>query len=206
MGIFGRNEQAVLSPQNPPLGIFPQYCVQGPTILILKEKVWSWSGDDFAVKDDKGVPVVIIKGKAMSWRDRKIVSDTSGKELFHITNKLISLRKTILGTDQSENRELFKVVKKISFGAKIIATFTDAQSGKPVELYLRGDFWGGSADISIGDGGPVIAQISRDLWKMREIFSDKQTYYVTVAPGVDLALISALCVSFDECMNENNGS
>lgn len=43
-----------------------------------------------------------------------VVSDTSGKELFHITNKLISLRKTILGTDQSENRELFKVVKKIS--------------------------------------------------------------------------------------------
>jgi hypothetical protein len=27
--------------------------------------------DDFAVKDDKGVPVVIVKGKAMSWRDRK---------------------------------------------------------------------------------------------------------------------------------------
>lgn len=33
-----------------------------------------------------------------------------------------------------------------------------------------------------------------------------EQYFVTVAPGVDLALIAALCVSFDECMNENNGS
>lgn len=43
-----------------------------------------------------------------------VVSDSSGNELFHITNKLISFRKTILGTDQAENKELFKVVKKIS--------------------------------------------------------------------------------------------
>jgi uncharacterized protein YxjI len=42
------------------------------------------------------------------------VSDSSGNELFHITDKLISFRKTIIGTDQAENKELFKVVKKIS--------------------------------------------------------------------------------------------
>jgi hypothetical protein len=44
MGIFMKNQQAVLTPQNPPIGIFPQYCVAGPTTLVLKEKVWSWSG------------------------------------------------------------------------------------------------------------------------------------------------------------------
>jgi hypothetical protein len=59
-------------------------------------------------------------------------------------------------------------------GAKIVATLTDA-SGKQVELMLRGDFWGGSADIAVGDGGPVIAQISRNVMTMRELVWDQQT-------------------------------
>lgn len=46
--------------------------------------------------------------------DNTVVSDTAGKELFHITNKLIAFRKTILGTDQAEDKQLFKVVKKMS--------------------------------------------------------------------------------------------
>jgi uncharacterized protein YxjI len=37
----------------------------------------------------------------------------------------------------------------------------------------------------------------------REVFFDQQTYAVMVAPGVDLALIAALCVCFDEKNNEN---
>ena len=42
------------------------------------------------------------------------MTDPQGNELFHITNKLVSFRKTILGTDKAEDRQLFKVVKKIS--------------------------------------------------------------------------------------------
>ena len=44
MGLFAPNKQTVLTPQNPPLGIFPQFYAQQPTTLVLKEKVWSWSG------------------------------------------------------------------------------------------------------------------------------------------------------------------
>lgn len=46
---------------------------------------------------------------------------------------------------------------------------------------LRGDFWGGSADITIGDGGPAVAQIARNVFNMREVFHDKQT--VSFEPG-----------------------
>jgi hypothetical protein len=53
------------------------------------------------------------------------------------------------------------------------ASFKNHSTGQEVTLELRGDMWGGSADIAI-QGRPV-AQINRRLVNMREIFSDKQT-------------------------------
>lgn len=58
-------------------------------------------------------------------------------------------------------------------GTKMLAEFTNASSGHPVVLELRGDFWGGSGDIA-WDGRPV-AQITRDLMNAREIFTNNQT-------------------------------
>lgn len=47
-----------------------------------------------------------------------------------------------------------------------------------------------------------MAQISRKMFNMREIFGGQQTYYVTVAAGVDLAMMAAICVCLDEKENE----
>jgi len=48
----------------------------------------------------------------------------------------------------------------------------------------------------------VIASINRKIMNMREMFGGSQTYFVTVAPGVDLSMISAICVCLDEKENE----
>lgn len=53
------------------------------------------------------------------------------------------------------------------------ANFVNAADNKQYALDLRGDFWGGSADIAL-NGRPV-AQISRKLMNMREMFTDSQT-------------------------------
>lgn len=34
----------VLAPQNPPLGVFHQFCVEGPVTIMIKESIMSWSG------------------------------------------------------------------------------------------------------------------------------------------------------------------
>lgn len=47
-----------------------------------------------------------------------------------------------------------------------------------------------------------MATIGRSYFNMREIFGGQQTYYVTVAAGVDLSLIAAICVCLDEKENE----
>jgi formylmethanofuran dehydrogenase subunit D len=56
---------------SPQLGIFPQFCAQQQMTLVMKEKVFSFSGDDFAVKDQFGNVVIRCQGKALSWSDKK---------------------------------------------------------------------------------------------------------------------------------------
>lgn len=48
----------------------------------------------------------------------------------------------------------------------------------------------------------VVARIDRKLLSGKGLFFGRQTYAVTVAPGVDMALIAALCICLDEKNNE----
>ena len=82
----------------------------------------------------------------------------------------------------------------------MVATFTNASTKAPVELIIKGDWFDRSAKITMGD--VVVATIGRSYFNMREVFGGQQTYYVTVAPGVDLAMMAAICVCLDEKENE----
>lgn len=76
----------------------------------------------------------------------------------------------------------------------------NASTKQNVELLIKGDWFDRSASITMGS--IVVAQISRSYFNMREIFGGQQTYYVTVAAGVDLAMLAAICVCLDERENE----
>lgn len=82
----------------------------------------------------------------------------------------------------------------------MIATFQNASNNAPIELLIKGDWLDRSATITMGN--VVVAQISRSYFNMREVLGGQQTYYVTVAPRVDLALMAAICVCLDEKENE----
>lgn len=72
MGLFTASAPAVLQPVHPPLGIHPAYTSHPqPVTLVLKERVFSFSGDDFGITDTNGQVVVRCKGKVLSFTDRK---------------------------------------------------------------------------------------------------------------------------------------
>lgn len=72
MGLFTPPAPVALSPIHPAVAVFPAFIAQGPTTLVLREKVFSLTGDDFSVKDAAtGNTVVRCKGKVLSFRDRK---------------------------------------------------------------------------------------------------------------------------------------
>jgi len=192
--------QAQLAPLNPALGVNPAYCVPKQTVLVMKEKVWSLSGDTFHIVDEHGHEVVQCRGQAFSLSDRKEFADSSGRPLFSLRTRHFSLHKSFYAEDAS-GRTLFEVKGKFSIGtSKMIATFTNASNNQPIELLIKGDWLDRSATITLGNS--VVATIGRSYFNMREIFGGQQTYYVTVAPGVDLAMMAAICVCLDEKENE----
>lgn len=69
-------------------------------------------------------------------------------------------------------------------------------------LTMEGNWRDTRADITSATG-QVVASISRSLWNAREMLGGKQTYTVTIAPSVDMALVVALCVCLDEERNEH---
>ena len=89
-------------------------------------------------------------------------------------------------------------------GSKTTATFTNPQTGQPQTLLMRGRFMDTTCEIVHQESGAVAALIKRKVFNMREVFG-QQTYHVTVAPGVDMALIAALCICMDE-KRESGGS
>lgn len=44
------------------------------------------------------------------------------------------------------------------------------------------------------------------MWTVERGTRADAQYFVTCAPGVDLSLMAAMCICFDEAKNENNNS
>lgn len=91
----------------------------------------------------------------------------------------------------------------IVVGSKATATFTSA-GGKEETLVVKGNWRDSTADIVDEARNVVVAQIHRkSMFKSFSTWAfDQNTYGLSVAPGVDFALMAALCIAFDELNNE----
>jgi uncharacterized protein YxjI len=74
-----------------------------------------------------------------------------------------------------------------------------------VTLAMKGSWLDTSADIVDQASGATVARINRKLFNAREAIMGHQTYHVTVAPGVDISLIAAMCICLDAKQNEGQG-
>jgi uncharacterized protein YxjI len=105
--------QINLAPISPPLGIHAAYCVPKQTVLAMKEKVWSLSGDTFHIVDENGQEVVQCRGQAFSLSDRKEFADRAGNPLFSLRTKLLSIHKSFYA-EAPGGEVLFEVKGKFS--------------------------------------------------------------------------------------------
>jgi len=186
-----------LAPVHPPLGINASYCVPKQTTLTMKEKVWTLAQDSFHITDQNNQQVLQCKAKTISLSARKEFTDNSGRPLFTLRKKVLSIHTTFYA-EAPDEKVLFECKSQWSFGkAKLNATFVNlASDNREIELHIRGSWFDRKANILLDD--VVVASISRSFFNARQIFADQDTYYVSVAPGVDLSLIAALCVCLDE--------
>jgi len=184
------------------IGVFPQYIAQQSETLILKEKVLSLSGDSFSIKTIDGRALFQVKGNAFSLSGRKAVSDMAGNVLFELRKKHIAIHSTYYAEDAS-GKQFFQVASKFKLlGSKAIGTFTSAASGKAESLLMSGNFFDTTANIVDESTGKSVARVDRSFLNARELLGGQQTYVVTIAPGVDMAIVIAMCIALDEMRND----
>jgi uncharacterized protein YxjI len=193
---------ASLAPAPQPIGVFSQFLAAGPETLVLKEKVLSLSGDSFSIKLANGTPVLQVEGKVMSLTGRKKMFDMQGNHLCSIVKEHFHLHSTYV-VESAKGDKIMEVKSSFKLlGSKATATFTSS-NGKQEILTMRGNFFDSRADIlDEAQGGFVVARIDRKILSGKDIFFGQQTYGVQIAPGVDMALIAALCICLDEKNNE----
>eukprot|EP00892_Ulva_mutabilis_P010397 jgi/Ulvmu1/772/UM010_0146.1 len=183
----------------------PRFCVPHEVQLRLKERV-SWSGDDFDIRQiPSRQPWFVIKGKAFSFRDQKVLHDVHGHAVATMRHPVFHgfhPRMEVQGPGYS-----FEVVKKLKFiGHEAKATVRDQHTQQTHNVYLYGNWLEHSVKIYLGkkkEGGRLLGYAHRQL-NFGELFLDRQTYNLTVLPGSDAALCVILCVAFDEFWNEDN--
>jgi uncharacterized protein YxjI len=67
---------------------------------------------------------------------------------------------------------------------------------------MEGNWLDHVAKIVHEETGETVASIFRERFNARNLIFGQDTYRVTVAQGVDMALIAGLCICFDEKNNE----
>ena len=75
-------------------------------------------------------------------------------------------------------------------------TFTST-SGKAEVFTLEADWRSKSGEIKDNETGATVARISRES-SLKHYIGGAQTYTVTIAPNMDMALVMAMCVALDE--------
>ncbi|KAH7239041.1 tubby C-terminal-like domain-containing protein [Fusarium tricinctum] len=183
------------------VGVFKNFIANQTETLVLKEKVMSLTGDSFDIKLANGQPILKVEGKVMSISGRKKVFDMNGNHLFSIVKELLHIHATYAVEDPNgvkimEVKNSFKLI-----GSKATATFTSSNGAAEV-LEMKGSWFDYAADIFDKSTNTVVARIDRKLLSGRDVLFGQQTYALMVAPGVDMALMAALCICMDEKNNE----
>ncbi|TFK96287.1 tubby C-terminal-like domain-containing protein [Pterulicium gracile] len=191
-----------------PIGVVSIFAVhEQPITLKIQEQGSSITGDSFHIKNaasDQPVLEYIVSDADVALCSNFL--DLQGQTLFHLKKRLIALHATFDGISSTNDETiLFTVEKSFSDGkTRLNVTFRNAADGNHTNLALRGDFFIRSAVITLqSPEGPIVARFSREYMSARGSMFGKQTYFLTVAPGVDISLLVAVCVCFDEMEDDS---
>jgi uncharacterized protein YxjI len=180
--------------------ISPAHAVSENTELYLKEKSFSWTGDDAKIKDSKGTVVFKIKAKYVSFSQRRILYDgATGKELAQLRHKKMELVPTIyIGIPGND--------KKVKLKTKGMFNPFNCDAGIHVNGREVGEVKGNwrAKHFHITIDGAQVAYIRRRR-TAESVFLDADSYEIAAMPKgdpVDMAFICLICVAMDELYHD----
>mmetsp|Transcript_6590 Transcript_6590/g.22698 ORF Transcript_6590/g.22698 Transcript_6590/m.22698 type:complete len:198 (+) Transcript_6590:186-779(+) len=186
------------------------------TIWKMKEKLFSFSGDDFKVEDLNGQPLFTVDGQVFSMRSSKSFKTMDGNQILEISKKMMAVRQT-WHMYQGDDRRVTVVKKLLGFGSTYYVYLlpppypnhdasTDLDALTPT-FTLTGSIFDKEYCVYLGDNGengPKVAQVSRKMFSAMNMVFGNDTYGIKVAPGVDVCLVLASVVIVDEIENDEH--
>jgi uncharacterized protein YxjI len=150
---------------------------------MIKERFFRF-GEDSDILDESGRPVYRVDGKVWTLRDRLVVYDLSGQEVFGVHRKLLAFRPTYEITVGGE--EIAEVRRH--FFTPFRDKFTIDVPG-PDDLEMTGSLL--EHNFTIRRGDRVVATVSKAWLTFRD------TYGVEIVDGEDERVILASVLAVD---------
>ncbi|KAG8830918.1 hypothetical protein FRC17_004068 [Serendipita sp. 399] len=119
-----------LPPLPEQLGAVGSLCFPYEVTLVLKEQV-GWSGDSFSILDINKTPCFQIKGRAMSFSQKKVLHDMQGQAILNFRHEIALFEKKYCiyaGSDQTRKVATIKVQTFMGVSATIEFTNINGQS------------------------------------------------------------------------------
>lgn len=156
--------------------------------FIIKQKVFTL-GDNFTIKDDRGVERFMVKGQLFSLGDKLRIYDMTGQELIYIEQKILRFlpeyKIYYLG------RPMATIKKEFTF----LKPRFNIQSERD-NYTIVGNFL--ALNFSIFKNNRKIASISKS-W-----ISWGDTYTIDILEGENQAFILALVIIIDQVLHDDN--
>jgi uncharacterized protein YxjI len=193
----------LLDPVSPPYEVVRGYARGEQTTLEIHKKVMTMKEETSVVTDTAGTPVVTVKGPAFWINHFKTVYDASGTTpLFKMRNKKASVQRRYICEDE-RGTELFRIQRKWKlFHVKLHATIPSTVGDAPT-LELMDNKRGFAAEIRELHSGALVATVAHSYWRKDLVLKNKEAYYANVAAGVDLSVVVALCLAWDQAKEDD---
>jgi uncharacterized protein YxjI len=152
-------------------------------MYLIRERFFD-IGDDFDITDESGRTIYHVDGKVLSLRDRLVIEDASGQEVASVHRQLVALRQTY--TISIGGQKAAEMKKKLF--TPFVDKYTIDIPG-PHDLTLRGDLL--DHEFTVEQDGREIGSVSKRWFKIRD------TYAVQTVEGADDLLILAGVLALD---------
>ena len=201
------NTNQLSIPRCPIIATENRFIYQQPICLSLRERIASWSGDDFTITDFYGTPYFICDGRVFSLRQKKVLYDIYMNPIYNIKHELLSLRgRYKFNIGEVGERTIASVDPIDAFKSHYAINFFNLATGRNDYLELACDLLGSKCGIFHGyakQGAPLICRINKQ-YDGKNFFCNKQNYVVEISPNVDAAFMIGLGIIFDEIKNDSD--
>lgn len=183
------------------------------TILCLKQRLFTWGGDEFMVRTESGIGVLSVSGSPFSLRSWTVLSDANGRALAVCSRKVFALSQTFYiygftpridgqqpSTERHEGLDLFywamvaKPIFECTMRPALHVYMADRNNNFDDISYLMKQTSFCSPKLEITKDGKGCCFVDRAIFQ----FDGSSCYKLKVAPGVDTAFMVCLVLVKDE--------